>query len=210
MRAQSISLYYTGGTSDKVYNVQLLPDAEGTWGVFAQNGRRGQGLTSRTKVEKVSFPHARRVYNELVESKLRHASTPYYEGPLNGDSAKALPTPVATVPSSASSLTMTMPTWQGWDNSLGEAALLLSVPMSALHGTSVAAQLTLAATVIVSDLLDGLPEGGSDVIRLCEKGTAAVESALSPECSAWFQELSAARRMEVLNHVRSSAHLTVT
>lgn len=208
MKAQAISLYYRGGTSDKVYNIQLIPDTVGTWGVYAQNGRRGQGLTSRTKVEKVSYSQAHRVFRELVHDKEHHPSTPYEVGPLNGKSAELLPSPVSVVPTSAMVLEVDTPSWPGWNNSLSEAAMLLAVSMPTLGGTTPGARLAFVAAVLVSDLLDGLPEGASEVLALCTKGNAALVDALSPECEAWFDDLDASRKHEVLKFVKENAHLT--
>ncbi len=67
---KSIHLAYHDGTSDKVYNVQLV-ESSGGWEVNFQYGRRGKTLIEGTKTNghSVALHLARQIYNELVDSK---------------------------------------------------------------------------------------------------------------------------------------------
>ncbi len=61
-QAQRISLYYTGGTSDKEYHLQLELQGDG-WMVKALNGKRGGTLTTRDKTKSpVSYEAALKPY----------------------------------------------------------------------------------------------------------------------------------------------------
>lgn len=65
----SVELFYRSGTSDKIYNVQIVPQGNG-YMVNAQNGRRGGSLSYMVKTASpVSLYQAQSIYNELVDSK---------------------------------------------------------------------------------------------------------------------------------------------
>lgn len=71
---KSISLYYTQGSSDKEYHVQLLigeVSSPNGWVVNFQYGRRGSSLNWGTKTpEPLEYDKAEKVYNKLVGSKI--------------------------------------------------------------------------------------------------------------------------------------------
>ena len=80
MTEQSIALYNTKGSSDKVYQVQLKPEGDG-WVVEFQNGRRGGNLRSgRKTTAPVDYASALEVYTKLVESKKDGGYTPDESG----------------------------------------------------------------------------------------------------------------------------------
>jgi len=63
------SLWYIGGTSDKVYQVTLTQNAEGNYVLTAQWGRRGKSLQSQTKGTYAEQWAATREFHNLVASK---------------------------------------------------------------------------------------------------------------------------------------------
>ena len=66
----SVFLFYTSGSSDKVYQVQIEPSGADRYVVNFQYGRRGGTLKYGTKTSSpVSLYTAQRVFDELVDSK---------------------------------------------------------------------------------------------------------------------------------------------
>ena len=78
-----ISLFYRGGTSDKVYNAAVEPSVDGTgYNVTFSYGKRGTLLTSGIKNDlPISIESAEALFDELVQSKKHHPKTPYTECP---------------------------------------------------------------------------------------------------------------------------------
>lgn len=66
---QSIELYYQQGGSDKVYNVQIIADAYGTYDVAFEYGRRGSTLQTGLKAQAVGLRDALKIYDKLVAEK---------------------------------------------------------------------------------------------------------------------------------------------
>lgn len=75
---EKISLYYREGTKhDKIYNIELTED-DGGFRVTGYNGRRGARLTPQSKTpHAISYRTARHIFNELLNAKLNHRTTPY-------------------------------------------------------------------------------------------------------------------------------------
>ena len=72
---ESVALFYTEGSSDKVYQVQLVADGDG-WCVNAQNGRRGGTLKGQTKTPTpIAYAPAKAIYDKLVQSKKKDGYT---------------------------------------------------------------------------------------------------------------------------------------
>jgi predicted DNA-binding WGR domain protein len=63
------SLWYIGGTSDKVYHATLDRNADGNYVLNAQWGRRGKSLQSQTKGVYINQWDATREFHNLVSSK---------------------------------------------------------------------------------------------------------------------------------------------
>ena len=83
--AESINLFYTEGSSDKVYQVQLV-EAEGGWKVNAQNGRRGGTLKPQNKTpDPIDFASAKKIYDDLVKSKKKSGYTEDTSGSVYQD-----------------------------------------------------------------------------------------------------------------------------
>lgn len=81
-KASSINLFYTEGSSDKVYQIQL-EEKDGGWIVNFQNGRRGSTLRSGTKTAKpVSFEVASKAYNKILKEKMKKGYTPDTSGSI--------------------------------------------------------------------------------------------------------------------------------
>lgn len=84
--AKRISLYYTGGTSDKEYHLQLEPVGE-LWMAKAQNGRRGGTLTPRDVTPKpVTYAVALKKYEDKLTEKLKDGYTQDISGAVFQDS----------------------------------------------------------------------------------------------------------------------------
>ena len=79
-QAESITLYYREGSSDKVYQCSLEPSGP----LFVVNfayGRRGQTLQTGTKTSSpVDFDTAKRIYDKLVREKMAKGYTPGEDG----------------------------------------------------------------------------------------------------------------------------------
>jgi len=65
---ESIELAYQSGSSDKVYNVQLIED-KGSYRVDFQYGRRGSTLALGCKIDGADKAAAKKVYDKLVAEK---------------------------------------------------------------------------------------------------------------------------------------------
>jgi len=78
--AKSMNLYYTDGSSDKVYQLQLEEKGAG-WVVNFQYGRRGSTLKADTKTsEPVSYDVALAAYDKLLKEKTKKGYTPDQSG----------------------------------------------------------------------------------------------------------------------------------
>jgi len=80
MNEENITLYFTQGTSDKVYSARLHP-VVGGWRVAFSYGRRGGPQTSgiKTKVP-VTYEVAKKAYDKLVRAKMSKGYTPGEDG----------------------------------------------------------------------------------------------------------------------------------
>lgn len=65
---KSVNLFFTEGSSDKVYNAQLEVRADG-WAVAFQYGRRGKPLSAGEKGTGLPYEKALKVYDRLVAEK---------------------------------------------------------------------------------------------------------------------------------------------
>jgi len=76
MQNESVTLYYRDHTSDKVYQAQIAPEADG-FAVRFQYGRRGSTMTAGTKTPApLPFEKAKKIYDALVKSKTAKGYTP--------------------------------------------------------------------------------------------------------------------------------------
>ena len=80
MKAEDTALFLTQGSSDKVYQAHLQPQADG-WEVTFEYGRRGKPLRTGTKTAApVPYETAKKVYDRLVLSKTAKGYTPSSTG----------------------------------------------------------------------------------------------------------------------------------
>ena len=88
---EQVSLFFTEGSSDKEYHVQLrqAPTAPDAWVVDFQNGRRGKALASGTKTaQPVGFAEAKKIYDKLVSEKTKKGYTPDVSGAVFQDTVQ--------------------------------------------------------------------------------------------------------------------------
>lgn len=64
-----IELFFQEGTSDKVYNAEIVEDGRGTFTVSVEWGRRGSRLNTGSKAVKVSRAEADRMFDRCVREK---------------------------------------------------------------------------------------------------------------------------------------------
>ena len=85
MPTQSVTLYYSSGSSDKVYQAAVVEKDGGHMVNFAF-GRRGSTLQTGTKTHMpVSFDSAKKIYDKLVREKTAKGYTPGANGtPYSG------------------------------------------------------------------------------------------------------------------------------
>lgn len=77
---RKVSLFFTEGSSDKVYNAQLQ-ETSGGWQVFFQYGRRGKPLTAGEKTAgPTTLEKANKIYDTLVGSKTKKGYTEQEDG----------------------------------------------------------------------------------------------------------------------------------
>ena len=73
---ESVFLFFTEGSADKVYNVHLRQRNDG-WVVDFENGRRGKALRQGTKTDApLSFEAAKTIFEKTVGAKVKKGYTP--------------------------------------------------------------------------------------------------------------------------------------
>jgi hypothetical protein len=82
IRAEYLSYYNPSRNSDKLFNVFLIADDNGTYGCLTENGRRGSSLVRRLVCEKVRRERAEQKFWEKVREKRNHRDTPYNDETL--------------------------------------------------------------------------------------------------------------------------------
>jgi bifunctional non-homologous end joining protein LigD len=87
---ESTTLYFTNGSSDKVYSAEIVESDEGHFVNFAY-GRRGAAMQTGTKTKNpVDLDKARKIYEKLVAGKMAKGYSPGesgtpYQGTPKGD-----------------------------------------------------------------------------------------------------------------------------
>ncbi|MEP6902846.1 MAG: hypothetical protein ABJA66_13925 [Actinomycetota bacterium] len=79
IRAEFLSYYNRVQNSDKLFNVFLIRDDNGTYSCLTENGRRGNKLVCRTICEKARRETAESSFWEKVREKRNHRETSYRE-----------------------------------------------------------------------------------------------------------------------------------
>lgn len=77
IRAEYLSYYNSARNSDKLFNVFLVRNDEGTYSCLTENGRRGSKLVPRIVCEEVRRETAEQRFWEKVREKRNHSETPY-------------------------------------------------------------------------------------------------------------------------------------
>lgn len=78
---ESIALFYTEGSSDKEYRVELREVGAGEWLTLAFNGRRGSTLKEQKKTPTpVDYDTAKKLYDKVVLAKTKDGYTPDQSG----------------------------------------------------------------------------------------------------------------------------------
>lgn len=77
IRAEYLSYYNASRNSDKLFNIFLIQEDNGTFNCLTENGRRGSNLVRRTVCEKVRREAAESKFWEKVREKRNHRETPY-------------------------------------------------------------------------------------------------------------------------------------
>ena len=89
MSNEKISLSFTDGSSDKVYQAELK-EVDGGFNVTFQYGRRGKPLQSGTKTKTpVPYEDAKKIYDKLVLSKTSKGYAPEDSGIEYAETEKA-------------------------------------------------------------------------------------------------------------------------
>lgn len=71
--------YDSSINSDKVFNLFLIDNLDGTYSALQEYGRRGTKLCIKTLAERYSLPLAQHCYYEKRSAKINHRMTPYLE-----------------------------------------------------------------------------------------------------------------------------------
>lgn len=78
---ESVSLFYTEGSSDKEYRVELREVGPDEWMTLAFNGRRGSTLKEQKKTPTpVDYATAKKLYDKVVLTKTKDGYTPDQSG----------------------------------------------------------------------------------------------------------------------------------
>lgn len=88
IRADYLSYYNPSRNSDKLFNVFLVRNDEGTYSCLTENGRRGSSLVPRIVCEAVRRETAENKFWEKVREKRNHNMTPYQDEPFGTSYSK--------------------------------------------------------------------------------------------------------------------------
>lgn len=77
IRAEYLSYYNQARNSDKLFNIFLIQEDDGTFSCLTENGRRGSNLVRRTFCERVRRETAESRFWEKLREKRNHRDTPY-------------------------------------------------------------------------------------------------------------------------------------
>ena len=82
VRAEYLSYYNSARNSDKVFNVFLIEDDDGTYRCVTEHGRRGNNLVRNTLCTRQRRETAESKLREKLNAKRYHRETPYTDGPF--------------------------------------------------------------------------------------------------------------------------------
>ena len=80
-------LYYRNPSrnSDKVFNILLVEENDGSHSCISEHGRRGTSLVRVVVCSNKSLPIAQRAFKQKLEAKRNHRETPYWNSPDGPD-----------------------------------------------------------------------------------------------------------------------------
>lgn len=82
VRAEFLSYYNSARNSDKLFNVFLIEDDDGTYRCVSEYGRRGTNLVRDTLCSKTTRPNAESHLRQKLSAKRNHRETPYTNEPF--------------------------------------------------------------------------------------------------------------------------------
>lgn len=82
IRAEYLSYYNRFRNSDKLFNIFLIQEDNGTFSCLTENGRRGSSLVRRTLCSNVRRSTAENQLGEKLNTKRYHRETPYRDEPF--------------------------------------------------------------------------------------------------------------------------------
>lgn len=77
IRAEYLSYYNSARNSDKLFNIFLIEETDGTFSCLTENGRRGSNLVRRTLCSKTGRATAESKFRQKLDDKHYHRDTPY-------------------------------------------------------------------------------------------------------------------------------------
>ena len=77
IRAEYLSYYNSARNSDKLFNIFLIQEDDGTFSCLTENGRRGSNLVRRTLCANVRRESAESILRQKLDDKRYHRETPY-------------------------------------------------------------------------------------------------------------------------------------
>lgn len=82
IRAEFLSYYNARRNSDKLFNVFLIEDDDGTYRCVSEYGRRGNNLVRDTLCTRATREFAESKLRQKLNAKRDHRETPYSDEPL--------------------------------------------------------------------------------------------------------------------------------
>jgi hypothetical protein len=77
IRAEYLSYYNLARNSDKLFNIFLIQEDDGTFNCLTENGRRGSNLVRRSLCSKTGRATAESKFRKKLDDKRYHRDTPY-------------------------------------------------------------------------------------------------------------------------------------
>lgn len=77
IRAEYLSYYNSARNSDKLFNIFLIEETDGTFSCLTENGRRGSNLVRRSLCTKSGRATAESKFRQKLDEKRYHRETPY-------------------------------------------------------------------------------------------------------------------------------------
>jgi hypothetical protein len=88
LRAEYLSYYNPARNSDKLFNIFLIEETDGTFSCLTENGRRGSTLVRRTLCSKTGRATAESKFRKKLDDKRFHRDTPYTEETFGANSSQ--------------------------------------------------------------------------------------------------------------------------